>query len=143
MNSYMKAQFSYCPLIWMLHDRYLNAKVNKIHERPLRIVYKDTHADYEALMKLDDAVSAHQRNLQYLMTEIYKTKNSPNPSLMKELFKPRYLLYNLRNKILLIYSTLYGIEPVQFIDLFANWTTMHCNRTGGNIGRRLLHTERT
>ena len=37
-----------------------------------RIVYKDTHADYEALLKLDNAVSIHQRNLQHFMTEIYK-----------------------------------------------------------------------
>ena len=26
MNSFINAQFSYCPLVWMLHDRYLNAK---------------------------------------------------------------------------------------------------------------------
>ena len=47
MNSFIKAQFSYCPIIWMFHDCCLNAKVNKIHERALRIVYKDSHADYE------------------------------------------------------------------------------------------------
>ena len=91
LNSFINAQFSYCPLIWIFHDRNLNAKVNKIHERALRIVYKDTHADYEALMKLGNAVSVHQRNLKYVMTEIYKTKNGRNPSFMRELFKPRDL----------------------------------------------------
>ena len=41
MNSFIKSQFSYCPLIWMFHDRALNAKVNKIQERALRIyIYK-------------------------------------------------------------------------------------------------------
>ena len=119
MNSFIIAQFSYCPLIWMFHDRNLNAKVNKIHERALRIVYKDTHADCEALLKLDNAVSVHQRNLQYLMTEIYKTKNSLNPSFKKELFKPRDLQYNLRNKNTLaipkVVTTSYNIETVQFI----------------------------
>ena len=118
MNSFINAQFSYCPLIWMFHDRYLNTKLNKIHERALRIVYKDTNADYEALLKLDNAASVHQRNLQYLVTEIYKTKNSLNPSFMKELLKPRDLQYNLRNK-----NTLHipkartkscGIETVQY-----------------------------
>ena len=98
MNSFINAQFSYCPLIWVSHDRYLNAKVNKIHEMALRIVYKNTHADYEALLNLDDAVSVHQRNLQYLMTEIYKTDDGLNPSFIKELSKPRDLRYNLRNK---------------------------------------------
>ena len=85
MNSFINAQFSHCPLIWIFHGRYVNTIVNKIHERALRIVYKDTHADYEALLKLDNAVSVHQRNLQYLTTEIYKAKDSLNPSFMKEL----------------------------------------------------------
>ena len=93
--------------------------MNKIHERALRIVYKDTHADYEALLKLDNAVSVHQHNLQYLMTEVYKTKNSLNPSFMRELFKQRDLQYNLRNKNTLeipkVVRTSYGIETVQFI----------------------------
>ena len=40
----------------MFHDRRLNAKVNKMHESALRIVYKDSHADYEALLTLDNAV---------------------------------------------------------------------------------------
>ena len=103
----------------MFHDRILHAKVNKIHERALRIVYKDTHANYEALLKLDNAESVHQRNLQYLMTEMYETKNSLNLSFMKDLFKPRDLQYNLRNKNTLeipnVRTTSYGIETVQFI----------------------------
>ena len=61
MNSLINAQFSYCPVIWMFHDRHLNAKVNKIHERALRIVYKDTHADYETLLKLDNALSVQAK----------------------------------------------------------------------------------
>ena len=79
MNSFITLQFSYYPLIWILHDRNLNAKVNNIHERALRIVYKNAHDGYEALLKLDNAVSVHQHNLQYLMTEIYKTKSILNP----------------------------------------------------------------
>ena len=55
MNRFINAQFSYCPLIWMFHDRYLNTKFNKIHERELRIDYKDTHADYETVLKLVNA----------------------------------------------------------------------------------------
>ena len=87
MNSFIKSQFSYCPLIWIFHDRALNAKVNKIQERALRIVYKSSHADYETLLKLDNAVFIHKRNLQYLMIEIYKTKKNLNPSFMSEIFE--------------------------------------------------------
>ena len=103
----------------MFHDRYLNAKVNKIDVRALRIVYKNAHADYEAVLKLDHAVSVHQRNLQYLMTEMYKTKSGLNSIFMRELFKPRDLQYTLRNKntfdVPKIRITPNGIETVQFI----------------------------
>ena len=116
MNSFIKAQFSYCPLIWMFHDRCLNAKVNKIHER---IVYKDSHADYEALLTLDNAVSIHQRNLQYLMIEIYKTKHNLNPSFMSEIFETRNVHYDLRTKNNLCIpkarTTSYGIETVRYL----------------------------
>ena len=64
MNSFIKSQFTYCPLIWMFHDKSLNSKVNKIQEIALRIAYKASHADYETLLKLDNAVPVNERNLQ-------------------------------------------------------------------------------
>ena len=41
MKSFMESQFGYCPLIWMFHRRGLNNKINRIHERALRITYND------------------------------------------------------------------------------------------------------
>ena len=41
MRAFVMSQFSYCPLIWMFHDRRVNAKINHIHERALRIAYHD------------------------------------------------------------------------------------------------------
>ena len=41
MKAFAGSQFGYCPLIWMLHSRGLNNKINRIHERALRITYKD------------------------------------------------------------------------------------------------------
>ena len=69
--------------------------MNKIQERALRIVYKTNHADYETLLKCN---IHHQSNLQYLMTEIYKTKKSLNPGLLSEIFEARDVPYDLRNK---------------------------------------------
>ena len=39
MKAFITSQFSYCPLIWMFHSRNLNNKINRIHERALRLVY--------------------------------------------------------------------------------------------------------
>ena len=41
MKSFIESQFGYCPLVWMFHSRSLNNRINHIHERALRIVYKD------------------------------------------------------------------------------------------------------
>ena len=35
MKTFVMSQFSYCSLIWMFHDRSLNNKINRIHERAL------------------------------------------------------------------------------------------------------------
>ena len=43
MKAFFMAQFNYCPLIWMFHSRKRNNKINKLHERCLRMVYSDTH----------------------------------------------------------------------------------------------------
>lgn len=74
MRSFIMSQFSYCPLIWMFHDRHISAKINQIHERALRIAYQDHTSSFEELLITDKSVSVHQRNLQLLVTEIYRTK---------------------------------------------------------------------
>ena len=68
------SQFSYCLLTWMFHERNLNNKINRIHERALRIAYKDNASSFENLLIMDNSVTVHQRNLQLLKREIYKTK---------------------------------------------------------------------
>ena len=73
MKTFVMFQFSYCSLIGMLHDRNLNNKVNKIHERDLRITYKNNVSSFKNGLEMDNSVTAHQRNLQLPMVEIYKT----------------------------------------------------------------------
>ena len=38
MNAFFNSQFNYCPLIWMCHNRTTNRKINRLHERCLRII---------------------------------------------------------------------------------------------------------
>ena len=97
MRAFITSQFQYCPLIWMFHSRQLNQKINKIQERALRITYKDTESTFSELLQKDCAVAIHTKNLQILMTEIYKTKNGLNPSFMQEIFRENTTHYNLRN----------------------------------------------
>ena len=63
MKAFIESQFGYCPLIWMFHSRKLNNLINRIHERALRIVYKDHNSTFQELLNKDNSVSIHHRNL--------------------------------------------------------------------------------
>ena len=38
LNSFIKSQLSYCPLIWIFASKGLNKKISRIHEKSLRLV---------------------------------------------------------------------------------------------------------
>ena len=100
MKAFITSQFSYCPRVWMFHSRTLNNRINKIHERVLRLVYKtETFLSFDDLLKRDRSVSIHQKNLQILATEIHKhkTKYDRGPKIMKDTFRFIQKPYNLRN----------------------------------------------
>ena len=98
MIAFITSQFSYCPLVWIIHSRTLNNQSNKIHEKALRLVCKnETFFSFDDLLKRDKSVSIHQKNLQILATEIYKTKNNLGPKIMKDTFHLIQKPYNLRN----------------------------------------------
>ena len=62
MNTFVMSQLSYCTLFWMFHDRSVSKKINTIHERALRIAYKDCFTSFEDLLKKAELASIHQRN---------------------------------------------------------------------------------
>ena len=76
MRAFITSQFQYCPSIWMFHSRQLNQKIYKIQERALRITLKDGESTYSELLGKDSAVTIRTKNLQLLMTEMYKLKRA-------------------------------------------------------------------
>ena len=116
MKAFIESQFSYCSLIWMFHSRKLNNRINKLHERALRLVYKDLSSSFEELLDRDKSFSMHDRNLQKLAIEMYKVKNNLSPSFMHSLFPKVDKPYNLRSnpsfKTRNIRTTYYGAETL-------------------------------
>ena len=98
MKAFITNKFSYYPLIWMLRSRTLNNRINNIHERALRLTYKDNKSSFTQLLEKNHSVTVHQKNLQVLVTEIFKVKNSLAPDIMKDVFELKEPLYNLRSE---------------------------------------------
>ena len=97
MNTFVLSQFNYCTHIWMFRDRSVNKKINKIHERALRIAHKDSCTSFEDLLKKAESVSIHQRNLKLLAAEIFKTQSNLNLSFMKQIFVQKDVPYHHRS----------------------------------------------
>ena len=74
LRTFIDSQFNYCPLVWMFHSRTAHNKINKLHERALRVVYRDRSSTFEQLLEKDGSFSIHERNLQKLAIEMYKVK---------------------------------------------------------------------
>ncbi len=98
MHSFILAHFGYCPLVWMFHSRELNNKINKIHQRSLRIVYQDHKSSFKDLLSKDKSFTIHERNIQTLGIELYKIAYGIAPKLMRLVFPTKaYMKYPWEN----------------------------------------------
>ena len=117
-KAYILSQFNYCNLIWMFCSKTADKKVTRAHKRALRITYQDNFSSYEDLLQRDHHLSIHQRNLQNLMCEVYKSIQKLNPSFMWEFFKLNEIPYFLRRCPLLelpeAHGRTYGIYTLGF-----------------------------
>ena len=57
----------------------MNKKINKLHEKALRLAYNYRQLTFEEGLNKDMSVTIPQRNLQVLATELYKIKLRINP----------------------------------------------------------------
>ena len=109
MNAFFKSQFNYCPTIWMFHNRSLNNKINRLHERCLRIIYNDKHSNFEELLNKDNFVSIHHNNVHALSIEMYEVANSVsgnNDEVFKLKSNPHY---NLRH------TSQFSVDPIHSV----------------------------
>ena len=104
----------------MFHSRTLNNKINRLHEKTLRIVYGDYKSKFDELLEKNSSFSIHQRNIQTLAIKTFKFLNGLSPQIMNDVFQvklpvPHYLrdkneLYSRNLK-----TVTYGTESVSFM----------------------------
>ena len=76
----------------------MNNKINKPHERALRLVYSDHISTFDELLLKDKSLTVHHRNLQKLAIEMYKAKHNLSPQFMNSIFPSLDCPYNENSK---------------------------------------------
>ena len=89
-----------------------------MHENELRIVSNDYESTFENLLRLDNSVSIHHRNIGLLSIELYKVKHNLSKQVMSELFNLRNINYDFRSQTDFelgpIYKTAYGLRSLKY-----------------------------
>ena len=72
-------------------------KIDRLHERCLRIIYNGKQSSYKELLEKDSSFDVNVRNVQVLATKMYKVSNNFSLPQMREILKVRNEHpYNLR-----------------------------------------------
>ena len=74
MKAFITSQFSYCPLVWMFHSRKSNNRINRLHERSLRIVYNNYNSTFRVASHFYKKIQEQFQNISSTLTCFSRTK---------------------------------------------------------------------
>ena len=114
-KSFIKSQFGYCLLIWIFHGRGVNNEINHLHERSLRIVYKDNNSSFKELIEKDNSFIVHFKNIQSLAIELFKVKENLLNTIMNDILQTRILTDFARS---FIYTSHFGLNSLRYFTLW-------------------------
>ena len=97
IQSFIQANFNYCPLVWFFTSPESLRKIERIQIRALRILFNDYENDTEYLLDRANKTTFLIKQHKNLAIEIFKTLNNLNPVYMKDIFVKNENPYYLRN----------------------------------------------
>ena len=96
-----------------------NAKIEKLQERGLKIVYSDYDADYDELLIRFNTTTMLQQRLKKIILEVFKSIRCKNPEYLHDMFLSKDLSYSLRNHHPVIQpiknSTNFGLRSIAYL----------------------------
>ena len=112
------SNFDYCPIVWFFTSRASITKMEKIQERALRFVLKDSRSSYEEMLGNLKVDSIRMNGLKKLSIEIYKLLNGLSPDYLSTMFERSKKPYGVRDNNKLIQpikkSTNNGLKSFQY-----------------------------
>ena len=77
-KTFISSTFNYCPVSWMFCGKTNLNKLEKLQERVLRFVFRDTTSSYKNLLTRGDFLPLSQYRIRCLGIEVYKCFNGLN-----------------------------------------------------------------
>ena len=104
----------------MFHNRSLNNKIKRPHERYLRNIYNERHYNFINFLNKESSFGTHSNNIDALAIELYKVANDMSHEIMSAVFKVwDTTCYNLQHNSQFstdpIHSVYNGIEPASYL----------------------------
>ena len=96
MDIFFSSQLANYPAVWMVLNRTLNSKINKLQERALCLVHNDNTSSFYEFLQKDNSFTIHHRNILKLALKMYRVKHGIASKLMWKLCNEANVLYNLR-----------------------------------------------
>ena len=96
-NTFIIANFNYCPIVWNFCGIVQLRKMERIQERALRFVFDDNTSEYAELLKKADCELLHLKRIKVIACEVFKSVKDLNPVFMKEMFCMKENVHNMRD----------------------------------------------
>ena len=97
-KSFINANFSYCPMVWMFCGKTNLNKLEKLQERALAVVYGDNSLDYDDMLQRSGQLRIRINLVRLVAIEMFKCTKGINPAYMNDMFIDKQSKYNLRDE---------------------------------------------
>jgi hypothetical protein len=117
-KSFIAANFNYCPIVCFFTSRSSINRMEKVQERALRFVLKDSSSGYQSLLNKAGIDSIRIGIVKMIAVEVYKILNDLSPDYMNTMFVRSTNPYNLRDNNRVVQprtqSMKYGIKSFRY-----------------------------
>ena len=118
-NCFIRSNFEYCPLAWHFCGVTNNKKIEKIHERALRILYNDTSSSYDDLIDNGNTTTMLASRLRGIVVHVFKCINDLNPACLNDMYEIKEIPYGMRKSKKLVQpktiTTTFGLRSLSYV----------------------------
>ena len=87
---------NYCLLVWNFCGAAHTSKMERIQYVALKFIYNDFNTSYEKLLARANLPTLELHRKREILVEVFKSVKNISPSFMWDLYKVKYVNYNLR-----------------------------------------------